>query len=106
MMLEKIKYIQSEKDNELSYLNKELSSVQQKCSLLEMSVEDHQAENTRLKRELSEIEMAHKLEREKVKLEFDNASQNRFIFHPGYYSFGKGWGVYKILEILILFSTG
>ena len=67
MMLEKIKYVQSEKDNELSYLNKELSGVQQKCSLLEMSVEDHQAENKRLKRELSEIEMAHKLEREKVK---------------------------------------
>ena len=66
MVLEKIKYIQSEKDNELSYLNKELSSVKQKCSLLEMSVEDHQAESNRLKRELSEIEMAHKLEREKV----------------------------------------
>ena len=68
MVLEKIKYIQSEKDNELSYLNKELSSVKQKCSLLEMSVEDHQAESNRLKRELSEIEMSHKLEREKVRL--------------------------------------
>ena len=79
MVLEKIKYIQSEKDNELSYLNKELSSVQQKCSLLEMSVDDHQAENKRLKRELSEIEMAHKLEREKV----DNKSKNTlFILEP------------------------
>ena len=68
MVLEKIKYIQSEKDNELSYLNKELSSIQQKCSLLEMSIEDHQAENNRLKREISEIEMAHNLEREKVLL--------------------------------------
>ena len=68
MVLEKIKYIQSEKDNELSYLNKELSSIQQKCSLLEMSIEDHQAENKRLKREISEIEMAHNLEREKVLL--------------------------------------
>ena len=79
MVLEKIKYIQSEKDNELSYLNKELSGVQQKCSLLEMSVDDHQAENKRLKRELSEIEMAHKLEREKV----DNKSKNAlFILEP------------------------
>ena len=62
MVLEKIKYIQSEKDNEL------LSSIQQKCSLLEMSIEDHQAESKRLKREISEIEMAHNLEREKVLL--------------------------------------
>ena len=66
VVLEKIKYIQSEKDNELSYLNEELSSIQQKCSLLEMSIEDHQAENKRLKREISEIEMAHNLERDKV----------------------------------------
>ena len=66
IVLEKIKYIQSEKDNELSYLNKELSSIQQKCSLLEMSIEDHQAENKRLKREISKIEMAHNLERDKV----------------------------------------
>ena len=66
MVLEKVKYLQSEKDNELAYLSKELSSIQQKCSLLEMSIEDHQTENMRLKRELSEIEMAHNLEREKV----------------------------------------
>ena len=66
MVLENIKYLQSEKDNELAYLSKELSSIQQKCSLLEMSIEDHQTENMRLKRELSEIEMAHNLEREKV----------------------------------------
>ena len=66
MVLEKIKYLQSEKDNELAYLSKELSSIQQKCSLLEMNIENHQAENMRLKRELSEIEMAHNLEREKV----------------------------------------
>ena len=66
IVLEKIKYIQSEKDNELSYLNKELSSIQQKCSLLEMSIKDHQVENKRLKREISEIEMAHNLERDKV----------------------------------------
>ena len=66
MVLEKIKYLQSEKDNELSCLSKELSSIQQKCSLLEMSIEDHQTENMRLKHELSEIEMAYNLEREKV----------------------------------------
>ena len=66
MVLEKIKYLQSEKDNELAYLSKKLSSIQQKCSLLEMSIEDHQTENMRLKCELSEIEMAHNLEREKV----------------------------------------
>ena len=66
MVLEKIKYLQSEKDSELAYLSKELSSIQQKCSLLEMSIEDHQTENMRLKRELTEIEMAHNLEREKV----------------------------------------
>ena len=65
-MLEKIKYIQSEKDNELSCLNKELSSIQRKYSLLEMSIEDHQAENERLKRKISEIEMAHNLERDKL----------------------------------------
>ena len=65
-MLEKINYIQSEKDNELSYLNKELSSIQWKYSLLEMSIEDHQAENERLKRKISEIEMAHNLERDKL----------------------------------------
>ena len=79
MVLEKLKYIQSEKDNELSYLNKELSSIRQKCSLLEMSIEDHQAENKRLKRELSEIEMSHNLEREKV--ECCNVTENVIVMY-------------------------
>jgi len=64
--LEKIKYIQSEKDNEIAFLSKELTSNRQKCSLLESTIEDYQSESKRLKRELSEIEMAHQLEREKV----------------------------------------
>ncbi|XP_065898660.1 putative leucine-rich repeat-containing protein DDB_G0290503 [Dysidea avara] len=65
LVMEKIKYIQAEKDNEIAFLSKELTSNRQKSSLLESSIEDYQAESKRLKRELSEIEMAHQLEREK-----------------------------------------